>query len=303
MDGPCSFCTKKSGEIRLCVDYRALNKRTSRDAYPLPLSDEVQDRLAGSTIFSTLDLWCGYWQLPVSPEDQEKTAFCPGPGMGLHESCCMPFGLSGAPGSFQRLMDKVLHGLPFVVIYLDDILIYSTDANQHADHLRQVISRLQAAGLTLQGTKCHIGMYSVSYLGHQFSAEGMAPDPKKTQAIRKWPTPGSVKAVCQFLGLASYYRCYIKNFANIAGPLHQLTQKATQFSWNEQHEQAFLTMKKSLLQSPILVFPDFGPTAKPFVLQTDASATGIGAVLEQGGQVVAYASRVLTPPKNSYSVI
>ena len=223
--------------------------------------------------------------------------------MGLYEFCCMPFGLSGAPGSFQRLMDKVLHGLPFVVIYLDDILIYSTDANQHADHLRQVISRLQAAGLTLRGTKCHIGMYSVSYLEHQFSAEGMAPDPKKTQAIREWPTPGSVKAVCQFLGLASYYRCYIKNFANIAGPLHQLTQKATQFSWNEQHEQAFLTMKKSLLQSPILVFPDFGPTAKPFVLQTDASATGIGAVLEQGGQVVAYASRVLTPPKNSYSVI
>ena len=200
-------------------------------------------------------------------------------------------------------MDKVLHGLPFVVIYLDDILIYSTDVNQHADHLHQVFSRLQAAGLTLRGSKCHIGMHSVSYLGHKFSAEEMAPDPKKTQAIREWPTPSSVKAVRQFLGLASYYRRYIKKFANIAGPLHQLTQKSVQFSWNQQHELAFLTLKQCLLQSPILIFPDFSPTAKPFVLQTDASAMGIGAVLEQGGQVVAYASRVLTPPEKSYSVI
>ena len=146
---PAVFVRKKSGEIRLRVDYRALNKTTSQDAYPLPLPDEVQDRLAGSTIFSILDLRCGYWQLPVSPADQDKTAFCPGPGMGLYEFCCMPFGVSGAPGSFQRLMDKVLHGLPFVIIYLDDILIYSTDVNQHADHLHQVFSRLQAAGLTL----------------------------------------------------------------------------------------------------------------------------------------------------------
>ena len=145
---PAVFVQKKSGKIRLCVDYRALNKRTSRDAYPLLLPDEVQDRLAGSTIFSTLDLRYGYWQLPVSPGDQENTAFCPRPGMGLYEFCCMPFGLSGAPGSFQRLMDKILHGFPFVV-YLDEILIYSTDVNQHANHLHQVFSRLQAAELTL----------------------------------------------------------------------------------------------------------------------------------------------------------
>ena len=146
--------------------------------------------------------------------------------MGLYEFCCIPFGLSGAPGSFQRLMDKVLRGLPFVVIYLGDIFIYSTHVNQHADHLHQVFSRLQAAGLTLRGSKCHIGMHSVPYLGHTFSTEGMAPDPKKTQAIREWPPSGSVKAVCQFLGLASYHRLYIKNFANITGPLYQLTQKS-----------------------------------------------------------------------------
>ena len=137
----------------------------------------------------------------------------------------------------------------------------------------------------------------------QFFAEGMAPDPKKTQAIKEWPTPSSVKAVRQFLGLASYYRPYIKNFANIAGLLHQLTQKSVQFSWNQQHEQALLTLKQCLLQSQILIFPDFIPTAKPFVLQTDASAMGIGAVLKQGGQVVTYANRALTPPEKSYHVI
>ena len=130
--------------------------------------------------FLMLDLRCGYRQVPAWLEDQEKTAFCPGPGMGLYEFCCMPFGLSGAPGSFQRLMDKILHGLPFVVIYLDDILIHSTDVSQHADNLRQVLHRLQSAGLTLKRSKCHIGMHSVSYLKHTFSVAGMAPDPKKT---------------------------------------------------------------------------------------------------------------------------
>ena len=146
-------------------------------------------------------------------------------------------------------------------------------------------------------------MHSVSYLGHTFSAAGMAPDSKKTQAIEQWPTPGNAKAVRQFLGLASYYRRYIKNFANIAAPLHHITEKSAQFSWNQECEEAFLTLKQQLLQSPILIFPNFSPTARPFVLQTDASARGIGAVLEQGGQVVAYASRVLTKAERSYSVI
>ena len=148
---PAVFVLKKSGDLRLCIDYRELNKKTKKDAYPLPLPDEVQDRLAGSTIFSTLDLQSGYWQLPVSPTDREKTAFCPGPGMGLFEFCRMPFGLSGAPSSFQRLMDKVLRGLPFVTIYLDDILVHSESPGRHKQHLQMVFERLTAAGLTLRG--------------------------------------------------------------------------------------------------------------------------------------------------------
>jgi len=137
------FVPKKSGELRICVDYRALNKQTTKDSYPLPLPDKVQDQLANATVFSTLDLHSGYWQLPVAEADQPKTAFCPGPGMGLYQFCRMPFGFSGAPASFQRLMDTVLHGLPFTSTYLDDILVFFPNVKCHKDHLRQVFCRLR----------------------------------------------------------------------------------------------------------------------------------------------------------------
>ena len=150
-------------------------------------------------------------------------------------------------------MDKILQGLSFVVIYLDDILIHSVDASQHADHLRQVFHRLHSAGLTLKGSKCHIGMHSVSYLGHTFSASGMAPDPKKTQAIEQWPTPGNAKAVHQFLGLASYYRCYIKNFANIAAPLHHITEsQAYDASTYQQQLQAKLAELQGFIETNLV---------------------------------------------------
>ena len=177
------------------MDYRELNKKTTRDAYPLPLLDEVQDRLAKSTVFSTLDLQSGYWQLPVSIKDREKTAFCPGPGMGLYQFCQMPFGLTGAPASFQRLMDKILRGLPFASTYIDDILVFSPDPIKHKEHLRQVFKYLQEAGLTPRGRKCHIGLTQVTYLGHVFSAKGMSPDPRKTLAISEWPRPTNVAEV------------------------------------------------------------------------------------------------------------
>ena len=192
---PMVFVRKKTGDLRLCVDYRKVNKKTTKDAYPLPLPDEVQDRLAKSTVFSTLDLQSGYWQLPVSIKDREKTAFCPGPGMGLFQFCRMPFGLTGTPASFQRLMDKILRGLPFASTYIDDILIFSSDPITHREHLNQVFARLREAGLTLRGKKCHIGLTQVSYLGHVFSGKGMSPDPRKTQAIVNWPQPTSVAEV------------------------------------------------------------------------------------------------------------
>ena len=300
MDVPAVFVKKKTGDIRLCVDYRELNKRTTRDAYPLPLPDEVQDWLAGSSIFSTLDLQSGYWQLPVNPSDKEKTAFCPGPGMGLFQFNRMPFGLTGAPSSFQRFMDKIFRGLSYVSIYLDDILIHSPDEEAHKVHLQEVFTRLLEAGVTLLGKKCRIGMTSVTYLGHVFSAQGMKPDPNKVRAVQEWP---SITNVRQFLGLASYYRRYIHHFSHIAAPLHALTQKNATFNWTEDCQHAFTTLKHNLLQPPILSYPHFHSTAKQFVVYTDASDFGLGAVLEQNNCVIAYASRTLTKSERNYNVI
>eukprot|EP00731_Ephydatia_muelleri_P021832 Em0014g423a len=223
---PAVYVRKKSGELRLCVDYRELNKRTHKDAYPLPLVDEVQDRLSGSVIFSKLDLQSGYWQVPVDCVDQEKTAFCPGPGMGLFQFTRMPFGLSGAPSSFQRLMNIIMRGLPFVSTYIDDVLIHSESEELHKVHLREAFKRLRQAGLTLRGVKCQIGMSQVTYLGHVFSGNGMTPDGSKIRAVTEWPKPVDAGDIRQFLGLASYYRRYINRFADLAAPLHQLT-------WNE----------------------------------------------------------------------
>ena len=300
---PAVFVQKKTGEICLCVDYRELNKKTTRDAYPLPLPDEVQDWLAGSSIFSTLDLQSGYWQLPVNPADKEKTAFCPGPGMGLFQFCRMPFGLSGAPSSFQRFMDTILRGLSYVTIYLDDILVHSPDEEVHKAHLLEVFNRLSAAGVTLRGKKCRIGMKTVTYLGHVFSAQGMAPDPSKIQAVQEWPVPSNITDVRQFLGLASYYRHYIPHFSHIAAPLHALTQKNATFSWTEACQQAFTALKAKLIQPPVLTYPQFHSSASQFVVYTDASDVGPGVVLEQNNYVIAYASRTLSKSEHNYSVI
>ena len=180
-----------------------------KDANPLPCPDEMQDRLAGSTVFSTLDLQSDYWQLPVNPNDQSKTAFSPGPGMGLFQFCRMPCGLSGAPTSFQRLMHKVCRGLPFVTTYLDHVLVYSATMQEHQKHLELLSQHLSSAGLTLQVGKCHIGLSKVLYLGHRFSADGMGPDSQKVAAVCGWPTPTNVGDLKRYLRLASFYRRYI----------------------------------------------------------------------------------------------
>ena len=300
---PAVFVRKKSGEIRLCVDYRELNKKTVKDAYPLPRPDEVQDHLMGSTIFSTLDLKSGYWQLPVHPDDQSKTAFCPGSGFGLFQFRRMPFGLCGAPASFQRLMNSVCGSLSFVTTYLDDLLVHSASKEEHLQHLHILFQKMSTAGLTFRGSKCHIGLSQVTYLGHVFSAGGMGPDPQKVSAVHDWATPTDPAHLRSFLGLASYYRRYISCFANIAAPLYHLTNKSITFRWSSSCQSAFDNLKDALTQAPILKYPDFTSSAKPFHLYTDASATGIGAVLEQSNHVIAYVSRALSKSEQNYSVI
>ncbi|KRX63871.1 Retrovirus-related Pol polyprotein from transposon [Trichinella sp. T9] len=186
---PAVYTPKKSGEVRICVDYRELNKKTRKDAYPLPLPDDIFDKVRGAAVFSTLDMQSGFWQIPVNVNDKEKTAFSPGPGMGLFQFTRMPFGLTGAPSTFQRAMDSLLKDLPFAVAYLDDIIIFSPDSTTHGTHLEAVFTQLRNAGLTLKGSKCKIGVSEVCYLGHVFSAKGIAPWPSKTAAVKSWPFP------------------------------------------------------------------------------------------------------------------
>ena len=190
--------------------------------------------------------------------------------MGLYQFRRMPFGLTGAPGSFQRLVDSLLRDLPFATTYIDDVLIFSQMAEHHVKHLQQVFQRefqrLQDAGLTLRGHKCHIGMSRVYYLGHIFDHNGMHPDPGKIICVQDWPIPTNATTLKQFLGLASYYRRYIEKFADIAAPLHNLTKKDVPFSWSPECNKAFAELKNRLTQAPILAFPQFTADAAPFLL-------------------------------------
>ena len=281
-----------------------MNAVTRKDAYPLPRVDDTLDTLAGSKWFSTLDLLSGYWQVEVDPNDREKTAFCT--SEGLFEFCVMPFGLCNAPATFQRLMDAILAGLQWssCLVYIDDLIIPGKTFPEHLDHLRQVFQRLKGAGLRLKPSKCNFCLKEVEFLGHVVGTEGVRTDPAKTEKVATWPVPTSKREVQQFLGLANYYRRFVKNFATIAKPLHHLTEKTAKFEWTEQAQSAFEELRLRLVTAPVLAFPDY---TRPFILDTDASETGVGAVLSQlcedGSEcVVAYASRVLTRPERRYCV-
>ena len=299
---PIVLVKKKNGSLRFCVDYRKLNSVTRKDAYPLPRIDDTLDTLANAQWFTTLDLISGYWQVEIADEDREKTAFCAPDG--LFEFNVMPFGLCNAPATFQRLMDATLAGLPWgtCLVYLDDIIILGKTFEAHLQNIALVFERLRQMGLKLQPTKCSLCKERVSFLGHIVSRAGVTTDPEKTKRVVTWPTPTSQREVQQFLGLANYYRRFVKNFATIAKPLHRLTEKNVPFGWTQEAEEAFAQLKQRLTSPPILAHPDF---SLPFILDTDASSSGIGAVLSQkhaDGQehVVAYASRTLSKSERRY---
>lgn len=302
---PVTLVPKKSGEIRFCVDYRKLNNITKKDSYPLPLIQDIFDQLGGATIFSTMDLKSGYWQIPVAEEDIEKTAFtC---HLGLFEFTRLPFGLANAPAVFQRTMNKVLSGLigKCCMVYLDDIVVYSQDEDSHANDLAAVFDRLRQAGLALKPSKCAFGLESVELLGYIINKDGIKMNPEKVKAIQELSVPRDVKEVRSFLGMAGYYRQCIPHYAHEAEPLTRLTQKKVKFEWGPEQQRAFETLRKLLTSDAVMAHPK---TDKPYRLYTDACDYAIGAILVQTDnngveRVVQYLSHQLAGAQRRWATI
>ncbi len=302
---PIVLVPKTDGSVRFCVDYRKVNAVSKFDAYPMPRVDELLDRLGTARFYSTLDLTKGYWQIPLSPLSKEKSAFTT--PFGLHQFVTLPFGLFGAPATFQRLMDKILRPhTAYAAAYLDDIIIYSQDWQRHMVHLREVLRALRGAGLTANPKKCAIGRVEVRYLGFHLGHGQVRPQIDKTAAIAACPRPKTKKEVRQFLGLAGYYRRFVPDYSELTSPLTDLTKKEVPDTvpWTERCQQVFTQVKAALCGGPLLHSPDF---SLPFLLQTDASDRGLGAVLTQeiGGEErpVLYISRKLSKRETMYSTI
>ena len=302
---PVLLVPKPNGTWRLCVDYRALNMGTIKSMYPLPRIDDLFQQLHGAKFFSKLDFTSGYWQIEVDPADRHKTAFTT--RYGLFEWRVMPMGLTSAPGTFQRAMNHLFHDLldKGVVVYLDDVLIYSRTLEEHLHLLELVLQRLHEHQFHASLPKCMFAQERITFLGHVLSAGGIQPLEDKVKAVRDWPRPSTVHDVRSFLGMCSFYRKFVRNFAHIAAPLHELTKgnpkKKAAVVWTDACEVAFNTLKDQLCEAPVLILPD--PT-KPFVIHTDASDFAAGSVLMQetdtGLHPVEYYSRKLKGPELRY---
>jgi hypothetical protein len=294
---PTLFVKKKHSSLRLCVDYRPLNAVTIKNKYPLPRIDVLFDQLAGAKVFSKIDLRSGYHQIKIRPCDIPKTTFST--QYGLYEYLVMSFGLTNAPAYFMYLMNSVFMTEldKFVVVFIDDILVHSKNKEEHAEHLRIVLQRLRDHKLYAKFSKCEFWLDSVKFLGHTISNEGISVDPSKVQEVMDWKPPMSVHQVRSFLGLAGYYRRFVPDFSRIAKPMTELLKKGVKFVWDEKWENAFQTLKQYLTSGLVLAQPD---NSKPYEVYCDASGTGLGCVLMQENQVIAYASRALCPHEKNY---
>ncbi|MFS7997762.1 putative nucleotidyltransferase, Ribonuclease H [Helianthus anomalus] len=297
-DAPVLFVKKKDGSFRMCIAYRELNKLTVKNRYPLPRIDDLFDQLQGASCFSKIDLRSGYHQLRVLEDDIPKTAFRT--RYGHYEFVVMPFGLTNAPAVFMDLMNRVCKPYldRFVIVFIDDILIYSKSKADHARHLRLILELLRGKRLNDKFSKCEFWINEVQFLGHIVSSQGIHVDPSKIEAVKNWCTPKSVIEIRSFLGLAGYYRRFIADFSKIVVPLTTLTQREKPFVWGPEQEESFLTLKNILCNAPVLTLPDGNDD---FVVYCDASNRGLGCVLMQRDKVIAYASRQLKVHEKNYT--
>ena len=298
---PLLLITKRDGTVRPVIDYRAVNAVSKQDAFLLPRMQDCLDAVAGARIFSTLDITSAYNQVPVRKQDIPKTAFVT--KHGLFEYTTMPFGLCGSTSTFQRLMELALNGLQWNIclIYLDDVIIFSTTFEEHTERLKQVLTRIKDAGLKLKPRKCHLYQEKVTFLGHVLT--GVLPNPEIIEKIINWPVPTNVTKVRTILGMASYYRHFVKDFSKRVHALVELTKKNNRFHWTSECQREFEDIKESLTGPEIMRYPqDDGK----FILDTDACDVSIAAVLSkmQDGRerVIAYASRTLNKPERNYCV-
>ncbi|KAJ9524804.1 hypothetical protein QJQ45_024408 [Haematococcus lacustris] len=299
---PVLFVEKRDGILRMCVDYRALNKLTVRDRYPLPRIDDLFDKLQGKIIFSSLDLQSGYHR--ITPEDMPKTAFVTPEGQFQYK--VLSFGLTNAPATFQRVMNRVFEKQlkeGFVLVYLDDILVMSSSPEEHAMHFKEVLQVMKDNQLYAKLSKCDFNRPELKFLGHIVGRQGIAVDPAKVQVIKEWPVPTSLKELQAFLGLANFFRRFIAGYSTIAAPLTHLTGEkvAAGTNWQQLGEpalRAFNALKQALCSTLVLALPD---PNQPFEVWSDASLVGTGGVLLQGGRVVAYTSHKFSPAQMKYT--
>ncbi len=302
---PVLFTKKKDGGLRLCVDYRGLNRLTRKNRYPIPRIDTLIDRLSSAKVFTKIDLRDGYHNVRIAEGHEWKTAFRT--RYGAFEYLVMPFGLTNAPATFQNFMNDIFHDLAddFVVVYLDDVLIYSKNEQEHVGHVREVLERLRANDLHAKPEKCSFHVDSVEYLGVIVSPDGVAMDPSKVQVILDWPTPRTVKELQSFLGFANFYRRFIDNYSGITGPLTQLLRKNTPWRWNDKRQAVFDLLKNAFTTAPIL--RHFDPD-HPIILECDASDYAIAAILSQVDPTtqevrpVAFHARTMLPAELNYDI-
>ncbi|GJS35108.1 putative reverse transcriptase domain-containing protein [Tanacetum coccineum] len=292
------FVIKKDGSFRMCIDYRELNKLNIKNRYPLPRIDDLFDQIQGLSVYSKIKLRSGYHQLRVRDEDIPNTTFRT--RYRHYEFQVMPFGLTNAPAVFMDLMNRVCkpYSDKFMIVFIDDILIYSHNKEEHANHLRIILELLKKEKLYAKFSKCDFWIRIVQFLGHLIDSQGLNVDPAKIEAVKNWASPTTPTEIRQFLGLAGYYRRFIKDFSKIAKSLTELTQKNKKYIWGEDQETTFQLLKQKLCEAPILALPEGNDD---FVVYCDVSHQGQGVVLMQREKVIAYASRQLKPHEENYT--